>query len=409
MSPPSTDRATSTKVVGFGFAVVIVLMLTIAAMSLVRLERIQTLVGEINESHSIHVQLAHRMYHAARERSYLLTRIAIENDAFVADELMMRFHSLSREFLEARQQLVTQDLVTEELALLEKQRLATLATVPIQQQIIDLVLAGKRTQAEELLARGALLSQEEVLLALAQFIELQNRQINAASRQATEQVHQTTLYLLMGTVLAALLSSFIALYVQRNMSRLMQGLSDKSEQLRISLRDIIEHQHAEQALQRLAETDSLTGIANRRKFDEMMHIEINRAQRHTLPLTLILLDLDHFKALNDTHGHQIGDAVLIEFARLVARHIRSHDFFARWGGEEFAILATHSDSADTLQFADKLRLLIAEHSFANVGHITASLGLSSLQTDDSIEALLGRADSALYAAKHKGRNRVESL
>ena len=123
----------------------------------------------------------------------------------------------------------------------------------------------------------------------------------------------------------------------------------------------------------------------------------------------MLLDVDHFKAVNDTYGHQVGDQVLSELARLVSARIRAYESFARWGGEEFSILASHSDCDATLGFAEMLRAMVAGHDFPTVGHLTISLGLSSYRSGEAIPDLLARVDKALYKAKDGGRNRVECL
>lgn len=171
-------------------------------------------------------------------------------------------------------------------------------------------------------------------------------------------------------------------------------------------RDISDRKRAERTLQEMATTDALTGIANRRKFDQLLENEIKRATRYQLPLTLVLFDIDHFKRINDTYGHTAGDRVLAEIARLVSSNIRTNDYFARWGGEEFALLATHSDEALTAILCDKLCALIAVHAFPVVGQITCSFGVSELRPEDLPGSLVARADEALYRAKSLGRNRV---
>ncbi len=657
----------ATRVIGLGFGVVITLMLVLAATTLMRLNRIQESMREISEVHSADVQLAHRMYDTSRERAYLLFQIVHEDDPFLADEFVMRFKKLSLEFGAARQALLKQPLIPEELALLEKQRQAAADTVRQQERVLNLIFEGKRDQAEDALLELAMPAQESILSILGQFIEMQHQEVEQASRLAAEQERLAYLFLLVGTAVATLVSGWIAFYVQRNMSGLMFRLSDKSEQLRLSLRDLefqkqaldehaivsiadrqgrivyandrfceisqysreellgsdhsivnsgqhpkaffqdmwrtiasgkvwrgqvcnrrkdgshywvdttirpfagddghpdryvsirtditaikeaetllkfgneeledlvaqrtaelaereavlqrvtgaaqdaivmIDHEdrvtfwnaaaeklfgytraemlgqrlhsllmppemkarhdaafshfivtgkgglidktteltarhrdgrefpidlslstvqikgkwcgigivrditdrkRAEEALQLLADTDTLTRLPNRRKFDSVLSVEVSRARRHTMPLTFVMLDIDHFKEVNDTYGHQAGDTALVELARLISTHIRAQDFFARWGGEEFAILATHSDCEETKHFADKLRALVAEHEFSGVGHLSISLGLATYQPDEGIEALLARADKALYLAKAGGRNRVECL
>jgi len=180
-------------------------------------------------------------------------------------------------------------------------------------------------------------------------------------------------------------------------------------------RDITEQTAAADELKRLNEllarqsrNDTLTGIANRLQFEETMNAEMLRSRRHGLTFSIIMFDIDRFRELNETFGRHSGDAVLWEIAGMVARSIRAHDLFARWGGEEFAILVTNSSLESVLIFAEKLRLMIAGHDFPMTGRVTCSFGAAEFGSDDTDEALLRRAESALCRAKESGRNRVET-
>lgn len=655
------------KVISVGFSAVIVLMLILAVATLLRIEHIQQSVRDISREKAQHAQLAHRMYDIARVRAYLLFSIAYTDDPFLADELSIRFKALANEFGQARQDFRKLRLSPEEEALVEKQRLAVVETVSRQEVLLDLVAAGKTTQAREVLIKQVLPAQENVLITLSQLIEMQDREMARASLAAEEDGRKAFLLLLIGTLVVTILSVRVAFQVRGNMAALIQNLTDKSEQLRLSLgdlefqkqaldehaivsiadrqgrivyvndrfcevsqytrdeligndhrivhsgqhpreffqelwrtiasgkiwhgqvcnrrkdgalywadttilpvlddsgrpcqyvsirteitaikeaealqkrgkeelealvnqrtaeltereavlqqitgaaqeaivmvdhddkvtfwnaaaeklfgyareeilgqelhpllmpsdmkerhaaafchfsatgngslvhkttelrarhrdghvfpidlslsaiqlkgewhgigiaRDITDRKQAEEALRLLADTDTLTRLPNRRKFDASLLAEVSRAERHATSLTLIMLDIDHFKAVNDTCGHQAGDSVLVELARLVSDQIRTYDIFARWGGEEFAILAPNSDCEASTHFADKLRALIARHEFAGVGKLTISLGLASFQPGEPIDRFVARADKALYMAKEGGRNRVVGL
>jgi diguanylate cyclase (GGDEF)-like protein/PAS domain S-box-containing protein len=165
----------------------------------------------------------------------------------------------------------------------------------------------------------------------------------------------------------------------------------------------------EAEMQRLASTDPLTGIANRRKFNDELEKELERAQRHGLPVALIIMDIDHFKHVNDTFGHPVGDSVLVEFARTIEGNIRANDVFARWGGEEFIVLAPHVDADNLRILAEKLRGAVEAFDFTEVGPRTCSIGATTYQPGESVQELIARVDGALYMAKQGGRNRVEQL
>jgi diguanylate cyclase (GGDEF)-like protein len=156
-----------------------------------------------------------------------------------------------------------------------------------------------------------------------------------------------------------------------------------------------------------ATTDPLTGLYNRLKFNQEMAGEILRSDRYNSPFSLMLFDIDQFKKVNDTHGHQMGDKVLIQLSRLVLALIRSTDLLARWGGEEFVILLPGSDGQMASQAAEKLRDGIGHGVFETVGTVTCSFGVAQYVEGDTAELLIGRADDALYRAKINGRNQVE--
>lgn len=167
---------------------------------------------------------------------------------------------------------------------------------------------------------------------------------------------------------------------------------------------IVGRQKAE--LERQAGVDELTGALNRRRLQETLDTALQLKQRHETPASLILVDLDHFKTINDTHGHLTGDQVLIDFARLVSGRIRSCDKLFRFGGEEFMILLPETTEQQACQLAESLRERIEQSTFGGSIHLTCSFGVAELQADDTLEGWLQACDVALYAAKNRGRNRT---
>ncbi|MDP4027835.1 MAG: diguanylate cyclase [Gallionella sp.] len=179
--------------------------------------------------------------------------------------------------------------------------------------------------------------------------------------------------------------------------------------IRIYGLDITQRKLAEKEIHLLATTDSLTGIANRREFATIMAGEVGRAKRYGAPLSLAMYDLDYFKRVNDTFGHDVGDYVLQAITALVKENIRTTDVVARWGGEEFMVLMPQTGLPAARNAADKLRLAIAGHCFDKVNKLTVSLGVVSFEPQDDLNSLLKRVDDALYRAKEHGRNCVETL
>ena len=165
----------------------------------------------------------------------------------------------------------------------------------------------------------------------------------------------------------------------------------------------------QEKIQAQATLDSLTELPNRRGFDLLAAQAMHEAQREPKPLTALLLDLDHFKALNDTYGHLAGDQVLIGFARDLQSCLRHADIVCRWGGEEFIVLLKDTDGETGLKVAEKIRQHVETQRYAyndRALQLTVSIGLTTLQPDDTLHTLLSRADHAMYRAKQSGRNRT---
>lgn len=163
---------------------------------------------------------------------------------------------------------------------------------------------------------------------------------------------------------------------------------------------------AKKELESIAAIDKLTGIYNRRMVDEFIKIEIEAHKRHSYGLSVIMIDIDHFKNVNDTYGHQIGDIVLAQTAKLIIGNSRKSDISGRFGGEEFIIICPQTTSQSAFILAEKIRIAIENFHFAQVGYKTISLGISSFKDNDDVESLIKKADIALYQAKNNGRNKV---
>ncbi|WP_456395429.1 GGDEF domain-containing protein [Desulfurobacterium sp.] len=163
----------------------------------------------------------------------------------------------------------------------------------------------------------------------------------------------------------------------------------------------------ELVLQKLATKDMLTGAYNRWKFLEDFKSEFERARRYKYPISLVMFDIDHFKKVNDTYGHDAGDRVLEKIAKIVRDNIRKVDMFVRWGGEEFIIFLSNTDKKGATVLAEKIRKKIENTVFDEVGKVTVSFGVTELKEGDTIDNLLKRVDEVLYRAKRLGRNRVE--
>jgi diguanylate cyclase (GGDEF)-like protein len=174
----------------------------------------------------------------------------------------------------------------------------------------------------------------------------------------------------------------------------------------------LENARLHRIVERQALVDGLTGIANRRQCEDALTAEISRAERLGAPMTLVLADLDDFKAVNDVHGHTVGDDVLREFASVLKATVRDSDLAGRWGGEEFMLLLPGTDAVGGANLADRVRAALAERSFlgrdGEVVTVTCSFGVAQHRPGDHERELFASADRALYRAKREGKNRVET-
>lgn len=184
---------------------------------------------------------------------------------------------------------------------------------------------------------------------------------------------------------------------------------NKDDYYVFSLTDITKLKEKSNLLEYQASHDKLTGLFNRNRFDEIYAKEIKRARRYENDLSIIIFDVDDFKIVNDTYGHQVGDEVLKEMAQIVLTHVREQDITVRWGGEEFLILLPQTNLEGAVLAANKIRIAISEHSFTDKSlTITGSFGVAQLSNEDSEKDFISRADKLLYEAKKTGKNKVIS-
>lgn len=172
------------------------------------------------------------------------------------------------------------------------------------------------------------------------------------------------------------------------------------------LSDITPLKDTEQELRQLSEIDGLTGVFNRRYFQERLDLAIAQAGRRDAGLALLMIDIDHFKLINDKHGHAVGDRVLQVCCERLGGRLRNSDLLCRLGGEEFAVLCTQTNLSQVAVLAEALRALLSDEPIEGVGRVSASFGVAEWHPGETADELLIRADAALYAAKRAGRDKV---
>lgn len=177
----------------------------------------------------------------------------------------------------------------------------------------------------------------------------------------------------------------------------------------ISLLDITKMTIDKLHTEHIAYTDGLTGVANRNKFEVRFKDEFARTKRYKSPLSIAILDIDHFKKFNDNHGHLIGDEILIMIAKECDFNTRETDLFARWGGEEFVFLLPQTKIEKAVIVIEKMKTIIKNIKHKTAGNITCSFGVTEYKDEDSLETIFNRCDKALYKAKDNGRDRIEAI
>jgi diguanylate cyclase (GGDEF)-like protein len=222
-------------------------------------------------------------------------------------------------------------------------------------------------------------------------------------------VQGTTIYLQEFITLLVIVTLFFGALNQE-----INNSNEKLEELNKNLENKIEEKtksliEANEKLNHLAAKDSLTNIFNRRMIDEYISQQTIKAKRYNNNLSLIMVDIDHFKEVNDKYGHQVGDEVIISLVDIISKNIRKSDIFGRWGGEEFIILLPETSLYQATIVAQNIREKVEEYIFYKVGKKTISLGVSEFNSDEDSSIFIKRADNALYKAKSDGRNRVVAI
>ena len=174
------------------------------------------------------------------------------------------------------------------------------------------------------------------------------------------------------------------------------------------IKEINKRKKIEKELRKISILDPLTGVFNRYKINSSLQQQISFFKRHRTPLCVIFFDIDNFKKINDTYGHQIGDEILKQLTLLIKQSLRKYDIFGRWGGEEFIIILPNTDLKQAVKVAKKLKSRIENHIFKNVKKVTCSFGVTELYDKDNDKSVINRVDTFLYEAKKRGKNQIIS-
>lgn len=284
----------------------------------------------------------------------------------------------------------------------------------LDQQVVLFFFDGSRSEAKNIL-QNEVLPQSIILIRLLSEsmstvrVDLHNR-LQTGQNQSESDHSLVSISALTAFVIILLVSLFSIIYVRKKSpqnhaydSYVEEKVLEATESLLDTQKELMEDNTL---LARLASTDSLTGLFNRSHINSELKKEHSRFQRHSQPFGIILIDIDHFKQVNDTYGHDVGDKVLVLLSSLLENAVRNHDYAARWGGEEFLIACTALNDNDIFPIAETIRQRVFNTDFGLASDLTISLGCAMIQSNETINELIKRADIALYAAKNNGRNQT---
>lgn len=364
-----------------GFTLTLLLMLTLLTVSTTRMAEINQRLEQIVTIQNAKTELAHLMKDALRERALTMHTITVLSDPFVQNAEFIRLNEYGGQFLQARLKLETMELDEEEKKILAEMRGLTVKTQPLVMESVDMALAGDSAAARHLIETEILPAQRIIGLNIQGLLQVQQKHGQQAAQEAARTYQNTRTLMIMLGMSALFLGAAIAVFVVRHTAKQAK---------------LLQHQ---------AMYDNLTALPNRALFHDRVEQAILRGKRDDIVFSLMLLDLDRFKEINDRHGHFVGDLLLREVGVRLKETVRSSDTVARMGGDEYAVLlpGTETDGASIL--ARKILTQVARPYAldAKTLDIATSIGIAQYpQHGDDFDILMQRADVAMYSAKRSG-------
>ena len=402
-----------TRLLISGFAIVILMLVTLA---FVAFHSSGSGTGEVNQhvAHQIEkINLINELSTIIHNRTRFMQSMLLHDETVIEQQTLPGFNRLTGAYQDTRERLLPM------LAPREREIMSAIDRLDrdisdLNRQVSVLFLNGSRDEASRILLQEVLPKTAPLLTHLSELTQAQRMDVQKALLLATHAAEENRSQIALFSIIAVLISlgvTFVAIWYGHKLSGQLQDMNDyleqkiyeRTESLLDTQKELIEDNNE---LTRMALTDSLTGLSNRTHMNQILHKEYARFERHSQRFGIIMLDIDNFKQINDSFGHDTGDAVLKKLAVIFEGAIRASDFVARWGGEEFLICCTTIEEEDLLPIAETIRQLVASSDFELSRKITASLGCAAIVKGESIGELIKRADIALYEAKNNGRNQT---
>ncbi len=402
-----------TRLLSYGFIVILIMMVFLAYIAFRTNGASSQLVGETVTKQLERIELVNGISDIVDSRTRFVQSMLLYKGVPNREMVWKNFNQFTAAYNELNQQLVIISTTKEKETLLAIDSSIREVTILIRQTLI-IILEGDREQANEIFPTVVF---PKTTLVLDQFSSL-NRSLRTElndrlllANRAVENDQTQFIYYTISALVISLGIAILAVWYSQRLSTQWQDIntcleekvSERTETLLNTQRELIEDNSE---LARLASTDNLTGLSNRAFMSQILKKEYSRFIRHNHLFGIIMLDIDHFKNVNDEYGHDMGDKLLIQLSQQIEQTIRISDFISRWGGEEFLICCTTINADDLLPIADTIRLNIFNTDFGISEAITVSLGCAVIQPHEKIEELIKRADVALYAAKNNGRNQA---
>lgn len=402
-----------TRILSYGFAIIILLMVTLAFIAFYSTSDSNRAVNLQVSRQLEKINLINELSTIIHSRTRFMQSMLLHDEEFIEEESWPNFNRLSGAYSQTRERLVPL-LAPREREIMQAIDRLDGDISDLNRQVSVLFLNGSRDEASKILLQEVLPKTAPLLSHLSELTQSQRMDVQKALLLASSEAEQSQTQIAIFALFAVLVSlavTCIAIWYGRKLSGQLQEMNsyleqkiyERTESLLDTQSQLLEDNSE---LTRMALTDSLTGLSNRTHMNQILHKEYSRFERHNQRFGIIMIDIDHFKNVNDSFGHDVGDKVLKKLTKIFAAAIRTSDSVARWGGEEFLICCTTIEEEDLLPIAETIRKLVANTDFDRAKKMTASMGCAAIVKGESIGELIKRSDIALYEAKHAGRNQT---
>jgi diguanylate cyclase (GGDEF)-like protein len=403
----------STRLLAFGFVVILMMMISLALIAFYYSTSSSNSVNLTVTRQLEKINLINELSTIIHNRTRYMQSMLLNEDESIDAQALSTFNRFNGSYDETRNRLLPL-LAPRERDIMLAIDILDRDISELNQQVSILFMNGSRTRAGIILLSNVLPKTAPLLAHLSELTQAQRldvqKAILIAATDAEEKQNQFAMYAVF-SILVSLGVAIMAVWYGQKLSAQLEDINhyleekieERTENLLETQKGLLEDNTE---LTRLALTDSVTGLSNRMHMGQILQKEYSRYVRHSQRFGIIMIDIDHFKRVNDTYGHDVGDKMLVQLSRKFEQATRNSDYISRWGGEEFLICCTTISENDLYIIAENIRKMIVNAEFEIKENITISLGCAMIQANENINELVKRADVALYAAKNNGRNQT---